>query len=240
MTELAEPYVTAGNKVSKDILTNCAEKDYNFIIEADQAYSSYTVKKPCVMGVDTATDHWDISISHQEKIGNTDLHRLVFIGKMNPKDGLHFLHELVERYHVICVIIDMQPETLPVMQFQQEAKCVVWRCDFWNTVGRETEYIEDSGKVMTNRREMLDKSYYMLRQNRLILPENYRDILKGLYVKEMMALTRVTEQNTKGIWVSKWVGPNEDHQRLADGYRNLARETTTTSILTAENNLYIG
>lgn len=240
MTELAEPYVTAGNKVSEDILSNCVEKGYLFVLEADQAYSHYSLKKPCVMGVDTATNHWDISISHQEKISSEELHRLVFIGKMNPKDGLYFLHDLVERYNVICVVIDMQPETLPVMQFQQEAKCVVWRCDFWNTSGRDTEYVDDSGKVMTNRREMLDKSYSILRQKKLIIPENYKDILQGLYTKEMMALTRIVEQNTKGVWVPKWVGPSEDHQRLADGYRNLARETTTQSILTAENNLYIG
>lgn len=73
------------------------------------------------MGVDTADDHWDITISHQERKGDPNLHRLVFVGKMSPRDGLYFLHELVDRYNVVCTVIDHGPQTLQARAFQNEA-----------------------------------------------------------------------------------------------------------------------
>ena len=176
--DIASPYTTAGNKVSEDILEKCTTKDpdYSFIPKEDQAYSKEEItNKPCVMGIDTATDHFDISISHQEKIGDPETHRLVFLGKMNPQDGLFFLHDLVRRYNVMCAVIDMGPLTLEAMQFQEEADIPVWRCNFWNTAGKDVQLKEEEGQVNTNRREMLDKSYALFKHCLLYTSPSPRD-----------------------------------------------------------------
>jgi hypothetical protein len=239
---MAEPYATAGNKVSEDVLEKCVPKDeeYSFILKEDQAYSQERVKIPCVMGVDVAQDHWDISISHQEKIGDPETHRLVFLGKMSPRDGLYFLHDLVDRYNVICTVIDMLPQSLEAMQFQNECATLVWRANFWNTEGRETEYRDSLGQVNVNHREMLDKAYAIIKTGKLILPSNYADVFEGIFVKEMTALTRVSEQNNKGFWVPKWQGPSENHHRFADAFRNLARETMLENIICGDTAIHIG
>ena len=239
---IASPYSTAGNKVSEDILEKCTFKDeeYSFTLKEDQAYSDYEIDdKPCVMGIDTATDHFDISISHQEKIGDPETHRLVFLGKMNPQDGLFFLHDLVRRYNVVCAVIDIGPLTLEAMQFQTECDIPVWRCNFWNTQGRETELKEDIGQVNTNRREMLDKSYSLLKQSKLIMPNNYDEIFNGQYVKEMTALKRESEQNKRGVWIPRWVGSDNNHHRLSDSYRNLARELVSETLIIGKNTVFI-
>ncbi len=240
-TCLAEPYSSSGNKVSEDVLERCTEydPDFSFVLKEDQAYAEEYIDKPCVMGVDTADDHWDITISHQERKGDPNLHRLVFIGKMSPRDGLYFLHELVDRYNVVCTVIDHGPQTLQARAFQNEAKCTVWRCVFNSKAGSSTQYKHADGTIIINRREMLDKSYAVLKTGRLIIPYNYTEILEGTYVKEITALSRITEQNNKGVFVPKWVGPSENHLRLSDGYRNAAAETLSSSILTASNNIYI-
>jgi hypothetical protein len=242
ITQLAEPFSNSGNKVSDDVLANASEPNYIFHIKEDQAYSEYSIKIPSVMGVDVASDHLDISISHQDKLGDPETHRLVFIGKMSPRDGIDFLYELIDRYNVICAVIDMVPETLLALEFQANAACNVWRCNFWSTEGRDSEFYDHLGQVNVNRREILDKSYAALKQGKLILPENYSDILEGMYVKEMTALSRISEQNSRGIWVPRWVASNAnaaDHQRFADAFRNLARESISGTILTS-NNIFIG
>lgn len=238
---LAEPYSSSGNKVSEDLLNKCVlHKDFEFTIKEDQAFYKERLDNPCVMGVDTAEDHWDVTISHQERMGNPYLHRLVFVGKMSPKDGLNFLHELVDRYNVVCTIIDAEPCTLAARSFQEECNSTVWRCETKGMMGKEMKYDHKDGQLVVNRREMLDKSYAVLKTGQLILPANYEHILEGQYVKEMTSLSRISEQNNRGVWVPKWIGPNQDHLRLSDGYRNLAVETLSATILTGASNIFIG
>ena len=140
----------------------------------------------------------------------------------------------------MCAVIDMVPLTLEAMQFQEEADIPVWRCNFWNTSGKDVQLKEEEGQVNANRREMLDKSYALFKQGKLILPNNYDQVFNGEYVKEMTALKRESEQNKNGIWTPRWVGSENNHHRLADGYRNLAREIMDDTLLTGKNTVFIG
>lgn len=238
---IAEPYATAGNKVSEGLLDRCtSDKNHIFIIRDDEAFSKDVIKEyPCIMGVDVSDSCWDISISHPEEGKNPDLHRLVYLGKKSPQDGLFFLHDLVDRYNVICTVIDLLPQTLEVMKFQNECKTTVWRLNFYNVDGRETEFKKDIGQVNVNHRELLDKSYAVYRNSSIIVPVNYEEIFSGNYVKEMTSLSRTSVVNNKGVWIGRWEGSRDNHHRFADAYRNLAREICFSNVLKGKDCVFI-
>jgi len=214
---LALPYVEAGHKVSEGVLERCVQEGYKFELYPECAYWHYTSDVPTFMGVDVASEHFDVIISSREG----DKERILYIGKHNPTNGVDFLHDLVNRYNVEYCAIDAVPETHTVKNFQKRAACEVWRMQYNNTNdAAEPTVDEEAGFIKINRTETLDRSYTKYKMRNIILPENYAEILEGTYLREMMALSRL-QVETKNGFRNEWQGPAEsDHMRHADNYRS--------------------
>lgn len=214
---LALPYRESGHKVSTGVLERCVQQGYKFELFPDCAYWRFDSDVPTVMGVDIASEHIDIIISSREG----ERERILYVGKHNPEDGVKFLHDLVERYNVEYVAIDALPETHTVKKFQRTAVCDVWRMEYLKpNDASEPRILESEGRILLNRTETLDTSYQKYRLKKIILPENYMEILDGSFMKEMTSLSRVTVE-TKNGFRNDWQGPPEsDHARHADNYRS--------------------
>jgi hypothetical protein len=217
---LALPYSETGHKLSQGVLKRCQEEEYLFEIFPDCAYSSFTSEGPCAMGIDTSPSHLDINIKQLVK----NKGKTVYIGKVDP-GNFSVLHDLIERYNVEIAVIDIDPEHTLAKNFQDSAKCTVWRCKYLG-VGdeRDQKYNFNRMIISVDQTEALDKAYTKYRVNKVILPENYDKILNGTFVKEMKALSRITTEDHKGKLKHKWVGSTHNHSRHADSYCNLALE----------------
>ena len=241
---LAEPYSEVGHKIGDNVLQECASEDYQFITENDCAYAFYCQEDKeaakfdldsTVMGVDVSPSHLDVSIS----VAEGKKHRLIYVGKLFP--DLDVLHDLVERYNVQVAVIDIGPEALFSSEFQDTAKCEVWRCKYQGAGDARDDKLNIKDMIYcVDRTNALDSAYKKLKLKKVILPGNYDQILDGTYVEEMQALSRVFTETKSGDVKCEWIGSNEDHQRHADAYRNLGVKITEDDILTGEDSIFVG
>jgi hypothetical protein len=180
------------------------------------------------MGVDVSPSHLDVSIASVEGLKQ----RLQYIGKLDPEDK-GALHELIERYNVDVCVIDIGPELMFVNDFQLEAKCVVWKCKYQGSGSdRSLKYNFNDLILNTDRTDALDKAYSKYKLRKIILPENFEDILEGAFEDEMIALSRITNEDPRdGKLIITWEGSDNDHSRHADSYRNLAADTMVDDVL---------
>ena len=229
---LALAYSELGGKISVDTMQKCVDEEYSFHTENSCAYDKWDIIDTpdirCAMGVDVSPSHLDVSIASIE--GNKQ--RIQYIGKLDPEDK-NALHELIERYNVDVCVIDIGPELMFVNDFQLEAKCVVWKCKYQGAGSdRSLKYNFNDLILNTDRTEALDKSYSKYKLRKIILPENFEDILEGIFEEEMKALSRITHEDPKdGKLIVTWDGSNNDHSRHSDSYRNLAGETMIDDVL---------
>lgn len=236
---LAEAFSDVGHKISQNVLENCIEEDYFFTLEQNCGYHTWSlVDTPdvkCAMGIDVSPSHLDVSIAAVE--GNKQ--RLVYIGKLDPQ-GDYELYDLIERYNVECAVIDIGPEKMFSNNFQETAMCDVWKCKYQGSGSdRDMKYNFNDLILNTDRTEALDKSYSKYKLKKIILPENYRDILDGTFEAEMKALSRVINEDRSGKLIVSWEGSNNDHSRHSDCYRNLAAASMLEDTLDLDS-IHIG
>ena len=178
------------------------------------------------MGVDVGAT-LDVRISKMENKGRR---RLVYCGKVRATD-IHELHELIERYNVEKCVIDAGPELMLALDFQMEAECDVWLCRYGGEGSdRRRAYNVGDRTLTIDRTEALDRSYSQLRTKKVILPENYRDMLDGQFSDEMCMPVRKIEEDAKGNSKYEWT-KGKDHQRHADTYDMLANELMQDSVI---------
>jgi len=155
---------------------------------------------------------------------------MVFCGKIRAT-SIHELHELIERYTVEKAVIDAGPELMLALDFQMEAQCDVWLCRYGGEgMTRQRSYSVQDRVITIDRTEAMDRSYSQLRIKRVILPENYRDIMAGEFTEEMCMPVRQIELDTKGNPKYEWT-KGKDHQRHADTYDMLAFELMQDAII---------
>ncbi len=171
----------------------------------------------CTMGVDVGS-HFDVRISKSVN----DIRVAMYIGRVKTVDELL---DLTKRYRVSTCVIDALPEARIAKEFQKKAKCDVWLCEFKNQEGDtaktltrdEVDYI-----VRTDRTYALDCATSDIIERRNAFPVGVRDLLKGFFLKSMLANKRVLQTNAKGQKVYRWTKATNDHQRFADVYDKIA------------------
>jgi len=228
---LGLPYSAQGASVSNELLDKCA-KGPNLVMLPEMSYvPEDSSEAPCSMGVDVASSRLDVRISRNNK-GRREG---VFFGKLDSNTGWEDLHNLIERYNVKCCVIDSGPESKLAQDFQEIAKCQVWRCKY---LGEGTERVLKRNFnemiISVDRTEALDRGYAQLKAGKNMLPKNYESIYGGLYAKEMTALVRNSTENKKGVARYEWVGSKQDHSRHADVYDLIAFEEMNQDTLTTE------
>lgn len=216
---LAVPYSTVGSKVTGSVMDKC-KGNYNMILRPDRAFiSGDSCEGPCTMGVDVGSEKLDVRIS---KMLNGNKRQAVFIGKIDTKN-IDELNDLIARYHVEKVVIDIQPEQALVTQFQETCEADVWLVKLGRKDQTKTENVNWNRKIISHdRTEVLDRTYAQLQSGKNILPDNYADIFGGNYISEMSSPIREMHLDKDGNPIFIWESDGKDHQRFADAYDYLA------------------
>jgi hypothetical protein len=216
---LAVPYSTVGSKVTGSVMDKC-KGNYNMILRPDRAFiAGDSCEGPCTMGVDVGSEKLDVRIS---KMLAGNKRQAVFIGKIDTKN-IEELNELIARYHVEKVVIDIQPEQALVTQFQETCEADVWLVKLGRKDQTKTESLNDRRRIINHdRTEVLDRTYAQLQSGKNILPDNYVDIFGGNYVSEMSSPVREMHLDKDGNPIFIWESDGKDHQRFADAYDYLA------------------
>jgi len=230
-SDLGLPYSALGNKVTSELLDDCAEIDgvtpFAFQIDGDGCghIEGDRHPGPCSMGVDVG-GNFDVRISHVHPRGQREA---VFIGKV--RNNLEELIDLIHRYNVEKVVIDAMPEITLVQDFQDMAPCDVWLCQYAREGkdGRRTYDVRDR-IIRADRTEALDRGFAHLRRKINYLPTNYESVLGGSYAKEMCGPVREVVEDDKGNAKYEW-SKCTDHQRHADAYDIFASDLVNESII---------
>lgn len=235
---LGLPFTTQGNSIPAELLASCTDSDYELVITPECARIPQDCHKgPCSMGVDVSATRLDVRISYLE--GNK--RRGVYFGKLASPSRWEELHQLIERYNVSCCCIDIAPEGERCLEFQNEAKTVVWRVNYQGAGSNRGTKFNMADRILTiDRTIALDRGYTQLKTKRNILPANFQSIFDGEYTKEMISLIRELSEGKDGAAKFDWVGqPESDHSRHADAYDLLAAECMADETLDGSNLLIL-
>jgi len=220
-SNLGLPFTSDGSRITPDVLDECALLE-PFVVSGIEGFAlDRRHPGPCSMGIDV-NKHLDVRISYPNN-GNRDAK---FIGRVHTFDDCH---ELIERYNVKQCVIDSGPDIHAIPEFQEAAKCDTWTCKYSQAEGRDgyPKYDSQSMRIVVDRTYLLDKAFADLRRQKNRLPMNYRDLLGGDYLAEMIAPMRQLVAMANGNNRFEWrcsSGSVRDDQRHADAYELLASE----------------
>lgn len=160
---------------------------------------------------------------HRSPITKINVVRLVFGGKLrDEQDTLWVLRQ----YGVRFAVSDSRPETTIAKRMQLSARehgIKIWRAEY-NTAPSNIEVQENEreGMVKLDRTMTLDRVHYNFQQGLSVaLPQNYGEIDRGDFAREMCAGTKVpTKWMGRDCYVWNHQGP--DHKFHAWGYLDVA------------------
>lgn len=208
---LGETFVPPGGRLSLDALDRC-RRDYQ--MPASSLSETF-------MGVDVGTR---LHVVIRERLSVDPLRtRALFVGEVAR---LEELFELAQRYHVRAAVIDAQPEQRLAIEFarsrQLEAAVAFYSR---NDPGHERGYENGVRVERLNRTQALEELFELFRTEAAELPRDARRLGGrvrdgvGEYYRQMMALSRVLEQNAAGNWVARYVDAGKpDHYAHAELY----------------------
>jgi hypothetical protein len=205
---LGLPYESPGSQLTVEILESLALL---------KTMPDGIAKGNCTMGIDVGS-HFDVRISKTVD----EVRVAMYIGRVKTVEELH---DLVERYRVATAVIDALPETRIAKEFQNDAKCEVWLCEFKRQEGDTAKTLtkdEQDYIVRCDRTYALDCSAADITNGHNVFPTGIRDLLDGFFLKSMLANKRILTTNSKGAKVYKWTKATNDHQRFADVYDKIA------------------
>lgn len=212
---LGIPYDEESSKLTDKLLDTCVEPGYNFIEQGDISFAPGEHNECAVsMGVDVGK-YFDVRISKTEGRKR----KALFIGKVATTDDLL---QLIDKYGVQAVVIDSMPESRMVQEFQLLAPCPVWLV---RVRGEGTDNIQtydlENMRMNVDRTWLLDSSFSQIKSKMNVLPENFRSLLDGKYLEEMLSIVRKQVEDSRGNLRVEWT-KGEDHSRFSDSYDMLA------------------
>ena len=215
--------------MSADVLDRCRE-DYKFSDYAGQQ---------CVMGVDVGLKlhvvvrelptGWKYDPTRPRRLWHADI-----------IDDFKQLHSIAERFNVVAVALDADPETRKVTEFidAYEGSANAAR---YNRSEPGFEIVRsDRGRppmIRLNRTEAVDGAFERFRNGVAALPSDVRSLGgspqrgHGEFYRELLAPQRTVVQDAGDNWVAKWLDNGKpDHFAHAEVYCLYAEELVTPPI----------
>lgn len=208
---LGETFVPPGGRLTLDVIDRC-RRDY--VMPASSLADTY-------MGVDVGTR---MHVVIRERVSEEPLRtRAVFIGEVTTPEELLVL---AARYNVQGAVIDAQPEQRLAIEFARSGPFTGAIASYSRyEPGHERAWENGVCVEKLNRTQALEELFYAFQQGDMELPADARRaggrVRDGIgeYYREMMALSRVLEQNAAGNWISKYVDSGKpDHFAHAELY----------------------
>ena len=207
--QLGVTYSAKGNYLSLDVMDDCAEEHYTMPDSAKETIAGMDVGK---------VHHLHISEIVTDSQGRRR-RKKVFVGFARDWDDAQ---RIIDLYGASHGVVDAQGEIHAQRQWVQKNPGWVM-C--WYSRGVESvkdEATIDYGKssVRVNRTESLDSSYAAYSNGDVILPQDWRSLDNGDFIKQMQAAVRkFDEKKERYIWDE---GSKPDHHRHADNYELIA------------------
>ena len=178
------------------------------------------------MGVDVGTKLHVVIREPLKEEGEPSLP--LFIGEV---DGFVDLTELVKRYNVQMALVDALPEQRLVLAFAREHWQITVGVAYYDSTEPQPTRTRKGGVFIyhLNRTLALEEMFATFHSGTAGLPRDARllggRVKNGLgeYYREMLALSRVREQDAEGNWFDRYVdGGKPDHYAHAETYCHVA------------------
>lgn len=204
--DLGQAYSPRGGNLSDDLLDECRRK-----------YSFGVVKnKKTFAGIDVGPNMKHVAIRIG---GSSGKYRLIYAGEISTFDEVVYV---LKKFNVGTGVIDALPETTKARELQaQMRRGKIWLA-YYNLSPIGTKYIDpiqwvkSDGVVNLDRTRVMDGMYARFYTQENLLPENARNIKN--YYAQLAAPVRITEKDSRGISVARYVETSPDHYAHAETY----------------------
>lgn len=218
---LGIPHESVGTKINGDVLYTASKIDpYTFKIEGTISYVDNYVPATdqVTMGIDVGSN-FDVRVS---EIDEKNRRKAVYIGKVK---SLESLYDIIRKFKVQVAVIDSGPEVRTAQEFQENCSMMGVACWLakYSSEGDGKRLRKDfkNNWIFIDRTLAMDEVFSSYVKGKNLIPENYKDIHSGEYIKELNAPTRILDnidrRNEKFVWKKC-----KDHSFHADVYDFLA------------------
>ena len=156
--------------------------------------------------------------------------RIVWVGTVSkffgPSDSVE---QLIRTYSVKTLVIDKKPETTKVQELIAMFPGKVYACIYSTTDFPVQEYMlwdDIKYEVRVDRTNSLDYLIADIQNKKMELPKNIETVQD--YFEQLRSSSRVTEKNSKGQNISKWIEKGADHYLHSLNYARVAQSRGVT------------
>ena len=206
-SDLGLPYSSKGAKVTREMLDDC-RREYTWPVQKTDP------DKIRVMGVDVGTVlHVVMRERYRFKGG---IAMKLIMAQTVP--GFSGLAKIIREWKPKRVVIDAEPERHKVSELKSEFH-FVWSMRFQET-NPEITRNKQNREARMNRTALLDYVRQGYDDQDLWLPVEAGDIDNGEYYAQLMASTRILQQDDESMDTGRfvWVHTRPDHYFLAEAY----------------------
>jgi hypothetical protein len=215
--DLGLPYEVEGQRIKLEELNGCVH-EYMFPVSDI---------KGCFAGVDVGPDILHCTVVERGPEGKF---RLIWVGTVSkffgPSDSVE---QLIRTYSVKTLVIDKKPETTKVQELIAMFPGKVYACIYSTTDFPVQEYMlwdDIKYEVRVDRTNSLDYLIADIQNKKMELPKNIETVQD--YFEQLRSSSRVTEKNSKGQNISKWIEKGADHYLHSLNYARVAQSRGVT------------
>ena len=212
---LGLPYEAAGSKLSESILDNHCVDDY---------VMPSSCSSNCTAGIDVNYPELNVRISSYED----GKRRAVFIGKVMKFDELN---DLIKRYNVKHLVIDVAPERHKVDEFiakYNKSSDKYFACQYTSTTNAEPliksikrafDKSNEQSRITVDRTTVIDAMITDILSGNNKIPKNYKQIDNGDYLEQLEAPARLLDESKnppRYVWDEKGLPDHYFHAEVYD------------------------
>lgn len=194
------PYSGGEAELTLEVFSACAKAGYQLPLKAENSVAGIDVGGILHIRVDALIE---------------GRRQMVYCGTVPTFEDIPLL---LKRFGVRVYVIDARPEMHKVAEFIA-ANRGGWACDFHPDTSIQDMKIDRKALLIkVNRTRAIDEATQAYFERQIILPENWRTLDRGDWLKQMMASVRIIDMKRKPpafVWDEKG---QPDHHRLADCY----------------------
>lgn len=218
-SKLGMAYIRTESRLSKSDIYVCCGLD---------AIASRTVGVKTAMGVDVGKNQFHVVIGYPK---TEKTYKVLYVGRVG---SLNDVHDLAVKHSVTSVVIDAEPETWAVRDFQKAKSYRVVLCDYQERLKVPKKTDELLGLVTVRRTETCDSTHDVFASQRVELPRKGPEMEQ--FAMEMTNLAKVLQEDEfTGSRTFKYKKLGDEHYYHTFNYFMLACNSSYE--LAPENNL---
>ncbi len=205
-SKLGMAYVPSENKLTRNDVYACCGQDL--------MHPNPLLKT--AMGVDVRKNELHVVIGYMQA---TDRYKIIYVGRL---PDFNALHDKAKEYRVTSAVIDAEPETYKVRDFQKSEPYRIFLCDYQEKMRVSKRKDEKTGIIVQRRTEICDTTHNMVVHDGMLeIPRRNPEIEQ--FALEVCNMVKVLEEDElTGDRIYKYRKLGDDHYRHALNYFHLA------------------